>query len=177
MSLFCTLYLALIYCILLKVASPEWAVYAKQVLLNSRAIADRLKQKGYKLATDGTDNHLVLWDLRHLSITGSSFCISNYGWIFQFLYILEFLVLGSKFEKLAEAVGISLNKNTVPGDSSALNPSGVRIGTPAMTTRGCKEADSIEIADLLIDCAELCVKIQGIVIFSILNLLHYFHSS
>merc|ERR1712084_136481 len=76
--------------------------------------------KGYKLATDGTENHLVLWDLRPQGLTGS------------------------KLEKICDAVSITLNRNAVNGDSSALSPGGVRIGLPAMTTRGCKAAMKIQ---------------------------------
>lgn len=119
-----------------EVAGPEWTVYAKQVVANAAALAEQLAIRGYSLVTGGTDNHLVLWNLRPLGITGS------------------------KFEKLAEIVGISLNKNAVPGDQSAISPNGVRVGTPAMTTRGCREHDMARIAELLSECAKLCVEIQ-----------------
>lgn len=119
-----------------EVRSPEWVAYAEQIVANSRTLAKLLIDKGCKLVTGGTDNHLIVWDLRPLGITGS------------------------KFEKLAEGVGISLNKNVVPGDTSALHPNGVRIGTPAMTTRGCKEEDMKSIAYFLMECAKLCVEIQ-----------------
>merc|ERR1712032_1379076 len=76
----------------------------------------------HKLASDGTDNHLVLWDLRPHGLTGS------------------------KVEKVCEAVSISLNRNSVHGDTSALTPGGVRIGSPAMTTRGCTAEDFKKIA-------------------------------
>ena len=69
-------------------------------------------RKGYTLVTEGTDNHLILWDLRPNGLTGS------------------------KIEKLAELCNITVNKNTVPGDTSALSPGGVRIGVCALTTRG-----------------------------------------
>merc|ERR1719382_550592 len=102
---------------LLEVASPAFADYAKAVVANAATLAESLKAKGHKLASGGTDNHLVLWDLRPLGLTGS------------------------KLEKVCDLASISLNKNTVPGDASALSPGGVRIGTPAMTTRGCTTDD------------------------------------
>merc|ERR1711879_838877 len=77
---------------LLEVNTPEFAEYSKQVVANSQALAEALKSKGHKLASDGTDNHLVLWDLRPHGLTGS------------------------KVEKVCEAVSISLNRNAVHGD-------------------------------------------------------------
>ena len=81
--------------------------------------------RGYKLVTDGTDNHLILWDLRPTGITGS------------------------KMELACDLCHITLNKNAVYGDASAMTPGGVRIGTPAMTSRGLKEADWEKIAEFL----------------------------
>ena len=80
---------------------------------------------GYKLATNGTENHLMLWDLRPLGLTGS------------------------KVEKVFEEIHITLNKNAVHGDVSAMAPGGVRIGAPAMTSRGLKEDDFKQIGDFL----------------------------
>merc|ERR1711862_985983 len=102
---------------LLEVRTPEFEEYSKQVVENSKAIAETLMAKGHKLASDGTDNHLILWDLRPHGLTGS------------------------KVEKVCEAASISLNRNAVHGDASALSPGGVRIGSPAMTTRGCTVED------------------------------------
>jgi glycine hydroxymethyltransferase len=82
---------------------------------NAKALADDLISRGHKLVTDGTDNHLLLLDVRPLKLTGS------------------------KVEKACDAVHITLNKNTIIGDKSAITPGGVRIGTPAVTTRGYKE--------------------------------------
>merc|ERR1739845_305064 len=96
-----------------------------QVVENTATLAQTLKDKGHKLAADGTDNHLILWDLRPHGLTGS------------------------KVEKVCEAASISLNRNAVPGDVSALSPGGVRIGTPAMTTRGCTDDDFKTIATFL----------------------------
>merc|ERR1712056_164275 len=103
---------------------------------NARTLADTLKAKGHKLASDGTDNHLILWDLRPHGLTGS------------------------KVEKVCEAVSISLNRNAVHGDASALSPGGVRIGTPAMTTRGLKEDGFKKIAEFLDRVLQISLRIQ-----------------
>merc|ERR1712224_675533 len=92
-----------------EVSTPEFVEYSKNVILNCQASAETLKSKGHKLASDGTDNHLVLWDLRPHGLTGG------------------------KVEKVCEAASISLNRNAVHGDTSALAPGGVRIGAPSMT--------------------------------------------
>jgi glycine hydroxymethyltransferase len=123
-------------CQLLEVATPEFKEYSKKVVENAATLADTLVSKGHKLATGGTDNHLVLWDLRPHGLTGS------------------------KVEKVCDCVSITLNKNTVPGDASALSPGGVRIGAPAMTTRGCTTEDFKTIAGFLSRCCEISVKIQ-----------------
>jgi len=108
-----------------EVASPEFKVYIKQVKANASALCDFLVKKGYKMATNGTENHLMLWDLRPLGLTGS------------------------KLEKVLELSHITLNKNAVHGDVSAMTPGGVRIGAPAMTSRGLKEADFLQIGEFL----------------------------
>ena len=117
-------------------ATPEFRAYAAQVKANARALAAGLVARGYKVVTGGTDNHLVLWDLRPLGLTGS------------------------KMEKLSEALHISLNKNAVRGDRSAAVPGGVRLGTPALTTRGLTEDDFDEIADQLHATAQLALRLQ-----------------
>merc|ERR1712070_747946 len=121
---------------LLEVNTPEFVEYSKAVIANSKALADKLMADGHKLATDGTDNHLILLDLRPHGLTGS------------------------KVEKVCELASISLNRNAVHGDVSALSPGGVRIGTPAMTTRGCTEADCATIADFIDRCIQICLKVQ-----------------
>ncbi|CAN0007619.1 unnamed protein product [Scytosiphon promiscuus] len=98
-------------------SSPDFKSYIKKVKANAKALAAGLRARGHQVATDGTDNHLLLWDLRPKGITGS------------------------KVEKLLEACSISANKNTLYGDKSAAAPGGVRLGTPAMTTRGLDETD------------------------------------
>merc|ERR1712050_317910 len=121
---------------LLEVSSDSFKEYSKSVVANARTLADTLKEKGHKLASDGTDNHLVLWDVRPNSLTGS------------------------KLEKVCEAVSISLNRNAVHGDASALSPGGVRIGAPAMTTRGCGIEDFKKIAGFLDRCCHIALAIQ-----------------
>merc|ERR1711970_755262 len=110
---------------LLEVNTPDFVDYSKKVVANAKTLAETLQAKGHKLASDGTDNHLVLWDLRPHGLTGS------------------------KVEKVCEAASISLNRNAVHGDASALSPGGVRIGAPAMTTRGCTEDDFKKIGSFL----------------------------
>ncbi|KAI9092378.1 serine hydroxymethyltransferase [Phlyctochytrium arcticum] len=116
--------------------SPEFKQYARQVKANASALAESLKQKGYKIVTDGTDNHLVLWDLRPQALTGS------------------------KMEKICDYLNITVNKNAVHGDSSALVPGGVRLGAPALTSRGFREADFERVADFLDRAAKLALEIQ-----------------
>merc|ERR1712209_360808 len=117
--------------------TPEFVEYSKAVVSNSQTLAEALISKGHKLASGGTDNHLVLWDLRPHGLTGS------------------------KVEKVCEGASISLNRNTVPGDASALSPGGVRIGSPAMTTRGCTTQDFKKIAEFLDRCCQIAVKVQS----------------
>merc|ERR1711972_277505 len=119
-----------------EVASPEFKMYAKQVKANAAALADYLTGKGYKLATNGTENHLMLWDLRPLGLTGN------------------------KMEKVLEMVHITLNKHGVHGDVSAMTPGGVRIGAPAMTSRGLKEADFVKIGEFLSAALAIAVEVQ-----------------
>ncbi|KAK2973933.1 hypothetical protein RJ640_001401 [Escallonia rubra] len=105
--------------------SPEFKTYQNQVVSNCRALASRLIELGYTLVSGGSDNHLVLLDLRPLGLDGA------------------------RVEKILEMASITLNKNSVPGDKSALVPGGIRIGTPAMTTRGFTEKDFISTADFI----------------------------
>merc|ERR1712151_485912 len=120
-----------------EVNSPEFVDYSKQVVANCKTLAETLKAKGHKLASDGTDNHLILLDLRPHGLTGS------------------------KVEKACEAASISLNRNAVHGDASALAPGGVRIGTPAMTTRGCTTEHFKQIAEFIDRTIQISLKIQG----------------
>ena len=107
---------------------PEFEEYARQVVDNARALGERLQEHGLSLVSGGTDTHLVLVDLRdsHPETTGKD------------------------AEAALEEVGVVLNANTVPGETrSAFNPSGIRAGTPALTTRGFGEEACREVADLI----------------------------
>jgi len=119
------------------VDTPEFKQYAEKVVANCRTLAAALQAKGYKLAGGGTDNHLVLLDVRPQGLTGS------------------------KVEKVCEAASISLNRNCVAGDKSALSPGGVRIGTPAMTMRACGDDEFKRIAEFLHRAVEICLAIQA----------------
>jgi glycine hydroxymethyltransferase len=119
-----------------QVNTKEFKDYAEQVVVNTGVLSSELQRLGFKIVTNGTDNHLLLLDLRPQGITGS------------------------KFEKILELCNISVNKNTVPGDVSALNPSGIRIGTPAMTSRGFNEVDFIFVAGMIDKCAKLLQTIN-----------------
>eukprot|EP00798_Chlamydomonas_sp_ICE-L_P015883 gene15883-22011_t len=117
--------------------TEEFKNYQVQVQKNCRALAAALVSRGYKLITDGSDNHLLMWDLRTVGVSGA------------------------KMEKACDACHITLNKNSMVGDLSAMNPGGVRIGAPAMTSRGLHEHDFETIADFLIEVLEVCKSIQA----------------
>jgi hypothetical protein len=121
---------------LLQATQPEFKVYAHQVIANARALADTLVGHGYKLQTNGTDNHLVLWDLRPLGVTGS------------------------KLEKLCDILGITINKNAVAGDTSAQTPGGIRLGTSALTSRNMLEADVRQVAEFLHRAVQIALAVQ-----------------
>ena len=114
-----------------QVQSPEFKEYQKTVLLNAKALAERLgnpKDKGglgYTVVCGGTDNHFVLIDLKDRGVDGA------------------------RVERVLELVGVASNKNTVPGDVSAMKPGGLRMGSPAMTTRGLLPEDFVRIADVV----------------------------
>ena len=111
--------------------SPEFKAYQEQIVKNAKALADELVRRGYKLLTGGTDNHLMLLDLRGTGITGKD------------------------AETNLDKVRITVNKNSIPFDTeSPTVTSGVRIGTPAVTTRGMKEPEMIKIAE----CIDLALK-------------------
>jgi len=109
---------------------PEFEAYAEQTIQNAKALGDQLQERGLSLVSGGTDNHLVLVDLResHPDTTGKD------------------------AEEALEDVGVVLNANTVPGETrSAFNPSGIRAGTPGLTTRGFDEGACREVADIIAD--------------------------
>ncbi len=106
---------------------PEFQEYAKQVIANARKLSDELQKRGYRVVSGGTDNHLILID-----------AFGSKG------------VTGKEAEHALETVGISINKNMVPFDPrKPMDPSGIRLGTPALTTRGMKEVEMETVADLI----------------------------
>jgi glycine hydroxymethyltransferase len=110
---------------------PEFKVYARQVVVNAKALSNRLMERGLRLVSGGTDNHLMLIDLRPQKRTGK------------------------QVQDVADTVGITLNRNSIPYDeASKFNPSGVRVGTPLVTTRGMREPEMVEIADCIADLVE-----------------------
>ncbi|KAF8872424.1 pyridoxal phosphate-dependent transferase [Infundibulicybe gibba] len=121
---------------LLQVSQPSFKAYAKQVIANARTLAASLIEHGYKLQTGGTDNHLVLWDLRPIGLTGS------------------------KVEKVCDLMGITINKNAVSGDASAQVPGGIRLGTSALTSRNMTEADMKIVAEFLHRAVQLSLVLQ-----------------
>lgn len=105
---------------------PEFKAYQQQVVKNAHALAVALKEEGFNLVSDGTDNHLILVDLQNMNITGK------------------------EMQNRLDEVYITVNKNTVPNDpASPFVTSGIRVGTPAITTRGMVEADMAKIAHLM----------------------------
>jgi len=123
---------------LLEVDTPEFVEYSKMVTSNAKILAETLISKGHKLASDGTDNHLILWDVRPHGLTGG------------------------KVEKVCEQASISLNRNAVHGDASALSPGGVRIGTPSMTTRGFGPEEFKKVGEFLDRCCKIALKVQEV---------------
>jgi glycine hydroxymethyltransferase len=96
-----------------------------------------MSKHGERFITNGTDNHLIMWDVRPHDLTGA------------------------KVDKVLDAMHITTNKNALVGDKSALNPGGVRLGTPAMTTRGMKEAEMEVISGFLLRAIAIAKRIQG----------------
>ena len=119
-----------------EVNTPEFKKYSEQVVSNSKTLANALMAKGEKLICSGTINHLVMWDLRQHGVTGS------------------------KIEKILDVMHITTNKNSVVGDKSAVNPGGIRLGTPALTTRGMTEEHMEIIADFLVRSVKMAKDIQ-----------------
>ncbi|KAL0107563.1 hypothetical protein PUN28_014702 [Cardiocondyla obscurior] len=118
--------------------TPEFLAYQKQIIANAKRLSAGLQTCGYKISTDGTDVHMMLVDLRSSGITGS------------------------KAEKILEEISIACNKNTVPGDKSALNPSGIRLGTPALTTRGLIEKDIDQVVNFIDRGLKLSKEVSAI---------------
>ena len=114
-----------------EVATPEFREYMHTVRENARTLASCLAARGFTIVTGGTDNHMFLVDLRNKGIDGA------------------------QAERMLGAAGISVNKNTIPGDTSALRPSGIRIGTPAITTKGWRPEQMEALAERI--CLALLV--------------------
>ncbi|OBT71311.1 serine hydroxymethyltransferase, cytosolic [Pseudogymnoascus sp. 05NY08] len=117
--------------------TPEFKQYQEQVIKNAKAIEVELKRLGYKLVADGTDSHMVLMDLRAQSLDGA------------------------RVEAVLEQINIACNKNAIPGDKSALSPCGIRIGTPAMTSRGFGEDDFKRVASYIDQTIQICKEVQA----------------
>ena len=119
-------------------STEEYKEYIGNVVKNSKVLSEKLMKLGYKILTDGTDNHLLVMNLRDKHITGS------------------------KVEYLLEKVGVSVNKNTIHGDKSAFSPSGIRIGMCAMTSRGFTVNHCGKLAYIIHWTISLAVKMQDI---------------
>jgi len=120
-----------------EVMTPEFKAYQTQVVANAKALAKLLQENGYTCVSGGTDNHLVWVDLRPQGLNGA------------------------RAEKVLEEINIACNKNTVPGDKSALNPGGIRLGTPALTTRGLKEEDIKQVVAFIDQGIKLALEIKA----------------
>ncbi|KAL4871018.1 hypothetical protein BDV12DRAFT_165115 [Aspergillus spectabilis] len=118
-------------------ATPEFKQYQEQVIKNAKALENEFKAIGHKLVSDGTDSHMVLLDLRPKSLDGA------------------------RVEAVLEQINIACNKNSIPGDKSALTPCGIRIGAPAMTSRGMGEEDFKRIAHYIDESIKICKSVQA----------------
>lgn len=117
--------------------SPEYKFYQQQVIANAKTLAEEFTRMGYNLVSGGTDCHMVLLDLKSVKLDGA------------------------RLEAILEAVNIACNKNATPGDVSALSPSGIRVGTPAMTTRGFGQEEFKRVAQYFDTLIKLAKKIQS----------------
>ncbi|NXF27790.1 GLYM protein, partial [Rhodinocichla rosea] len=118
-------------------SSPAFRQYCQQVLRNAKAMAQALLQRGYTLVSGGTDNHLVLVDLRPKGVDGA------------------------RAERVLELVSITANKNTCPGDRSALTPGGLRLGAPALTSRQFREEDFQKVVEFLDEGIALALEVKS----------------
>mmetsp|Transcript_47037 Transcript_47037/g.147399 ORF Transcript_47037/g.147399 Transcript_47037/m.147399 type:complete len:494 (+) Transcript_47037:46-1527(+) len=116
--------------------APEFRAYQEQVMKNAKALGESLQGRSFDLVSGGTDNHLLLIDLRSKGVNGS------------------------KAEAVCEQASIVLNKNTIPGDKSAMNPNGLRVGTPAMTSRGLMEEDFVRIGEFIGEAVDVAAEVQ-----------------
>uniref|UniRef100_A0A8C0QQZ1 Serine hydroxymethyltransferase n=1 Tax=Chelonoidis abingdonii TaxID=106734 RepID=A0A8C0QQZ1_CHEAB len=117
--------------------TPEFKAYQRQVVANCQALSAAMIALGYHVVTGGSDNHLILVDLRNKGTDGG------------------------RAERVLEVCSIACNKNTCPGDKSALRPSGLRLGTPALTSRGFREGDFQKVAHFIHKGIELTLRIQN----------------
>jgi glycine hydroxymethyltransferase len=109
-----------------EILKPEFKKYARQIIKNAKVLAEKLKNEGMMLISGGTDNHLILIDVLKVGLTGK------------------------KAQEILDQVGITVNKNMIPGDSrKPFDPSGIRLGTPAITSRGMKEKEMIKIGQII----------------------------
>jgi len=118
--------------------TPEFAEYQNQVLKNCARLSQELTKMGYDIVSGGTDNHLVLVNVK-----------ASRG------------IDGARVERILELACIASNKNTVPGDTSALNPGGIRMGTPALTSRGFEEEDFAKVAAFFDRAVGIAVRLKG----------------
>src|SRR5204862_1540509 len=110
---------------------PQFRDYQRQVVINAKALAAGLAKHGYRIVSGGTDNHLMLVDLRPKDLNGK------------------------EAQEVLDRAGITVNKNAIPFDTYPIfKPGGIRLGTPAVTTRGMKEEEMLEIADLLAEALD-----------------------
>ena len=119
-------------------ASPAFVEYQKQVLKNAARLADELTKLGYNLVSGGTDNHLVLVDLK-----------SSKG------------IDGARVERVLELACMATNKNTIPGDTSALTPGGIRMGAPALSSRGLMEDDFAQVAQFFDRAVNIAIELKN----------------
>ncbi|GKU00420.1 serine cytosolic [Fusarium langsethiae] len=118
-------------------ASPDFKSYQEKVVSNAKTLENTFKALGHKLVSDGTDSHMVLVDLRQHNLDGA------------------------RVEAVLEQINIACNKNSIPGDKSALTPCGIRIGTPAMTSRGFGEKEFERVAKYIDEAIKICKEEQA----------------
>ncbi|SCV02681.1 LAME_0H04104g1_1 [Lachancea meyersii CBS 8951] len=118
-------------------ASPEFKEYQEAIVRNAKLFGEELTKRGFQLVSGGTDNHLILIDLSSIGIDGA------------------------RLETILEKINIAANKNTVPGDKSALFPSGLRLGTPAMTTRGFGPEEFVKVAEYIDKAAKMAIGLKS----------------
>lgn len=117
--------------------TPEFKAYQQNVIANAKALENKFKALDHKLVADGTDSHMVLLDLRKHNLDGA------------------------RVEAVLEQINIACNKNSIPGDKSALTPCGIRIGTPAMSSRGFGEKDFERVAVYIDESIKICKEVQA----------------